>query len=198
MLFDGSDESPDVAGSRRRRGPRHAASRAPCGCRRSAGTRSRSRPGSRLVRRARPDRRGCYFVHSYAPEPADDAVVAAWCEYGRRFAAAIEAGPGVGDAVPPREEQHERAASCCRTSSRPRPDADGPVPGDRPARRPRRAAATGRLRRARRVYDDDPVAVAREFEAPGARWIHVVDLDAARYGGDATNLRRRSRRSART
>jgi len=37
------------------------------------------------------------------------------------------------------------------------------------------------------VYDDDPVGVARRFEAEGARWIHVVDLDAARTG-DATNL----------
>ena len=32
------------------------------------------------------------------------------------------------------------------------------------------------------VYDDDPVRVARSFEAGGARWIHVVDLDAARTG----------------
>jgi len=32
------------------------------------------------------------------------------------------------------------------------------------------------------VYDDDPVRVAREFEAAGAGWIHVVDLDAARTG----------------
>jgi phosphoribosylformimino-5-aminoimidazole carboxamide ribotide isomerase len=32
------------------------------------------------------------------------------------------------------------------------------------------------------VYDADPVAVARDFEAQGARWIHVVDLDAARTG----------------
>ncbi len=32
------------------------------------------------------------------------------------------------------------------------------------------------------VYDADPVAVARGFEAEGARWIHVVDLDAARTG----------------
>ncbi len=36
------------------------------------------------------------------------------------------------------------------------------------------------------VYGDDPVAVAREFAAAGARWIHVVDLDAAR-SGDAVN-----------
>ena len=34
-------------------------------------------------------------------------------------------------------------------------------------------------------YDNDPVAVARRFEASGVRWIHVVDLDAARNGGDA-------------
>ena len=35
------------------------------------------------------------------------------------------------------------------------------------------------------TYDDDPVAVARRFEAAGATWIHVVDLDAARDGGRA-------------
>jgi phosphoribosylformimino-5-aminoimidazole carboxamide ribotide isomerase len=32
------------------------------------------------------------------------------------------------------------------------------------------------------VYDDDPVGVARGFAAAGARWLHVVDLDAARTG----------------
>ncbi|MHB8464235.1 MAG: HisA/HisF-related TIM barrel protein [Acidimicrobiales bacterium] len=32
------------------------------------------------------------------------------------------------------------------------------------------------------VYGDDPVAVAHRFAAEGARWIHVVDLDAARTG----------------
>jgi phosphoribosylformimino-5-aminoimidazole carboxamide ribotide isomerase len=37
------------------------------------------------------------------------------------------------------------------------------------------------------VYSDDPVAVARGFETAGARWIHVVDLDAAR-SGEAGNL----------
>jgi phosphoribosylformimino-5-aminoimidazole carboxamide ribotide isomerase len=38
------------------------------------------------------------------------------------------------------------------------------------------------------VYDDDPVRVARAFEAAGASWIHVVDLDAARTG-EGANLR---------
>jgi phosphoribosylformimino-5-aminoimidazole carboxamide ribotide isomerase len=35
------------------------------------------------------------------------------------------------------------------------------------------------------VYDDDPVAVAAGFAADGARWLHVVDLDAARTGEPA-------------
>ena len=32
------------------------------------------------------------------------------------------------------------------------------------------------------VYDEDPVAVAAGFAEAGVRWIHVVDLDAARTG----------------
>lgn len=32
------------------------------------------------------------------------------------------------------------------------------------------------------VYSDDPMAVAASFEAAGARWLHIVDLDAARSG----------------
>jgi glutamine amidotransferase len=48
--------------------------------------------GSRLGANL-PDPAWLYFVHSYAPEPTDDGVVAAWCDYGRRFAAALEIGP---------------------------------------------------------------------------------------------------------
>ena len=32
------------------------------------------------------------------------------------------------------------------------------------------------------VYSDDPLAVARDFEAAGATWIHMVDLEGARDG----------------
>jgi phosphoribosylformimino-5-aminoimidazole carboxamide ribotide isomerase len=32
------------------------------------------------------------------------------------------------------------------------------------------------------VYEDDPVAAAASFAADGVRWLHVVDLDAARTG----------------
>ncbi len=37
------------------------------------------------------------------------------------------------------------------------------------------------------VYSDDPVGVAREWEARGGDWLHVVDLDAA-FTGEQTNL----------
>jgi len=37
------------------------------------------------------------------------------------------------------------------------------------------------------VYGSDPVAVAKRWEAAGADWIHLVDLDAA-FGGKSRNL----------
>ena len=91
MLFDGSDESSDVDGlgvvpgrvtllPKTQRLPQ-------IGWNTLAVT-----PGSRLCADlgAEP---WLYFVHSYAPEPVDDTVVAARTEYGRSFAAAIEHGP---------------------------------------------------------------------------------------------------------
>lgn len=33
------------------------------------------------------------------------------------------------------------------------------------------------------AYDDDPLAVASRYAAQGARWLHLVDLEAARDGG---------------
>lgn len=38
------------------------------------------------------------------------------------------------------------------------------------------------------VYDDDPFAVAKRWEAEGAKWIHVVDLDGA-FRGEPMNLK---------
>jgi glutamine amidotransferase len=48
------------------------------------------RSGSRLFAGLRDGTR-FYFVHSYAPEPGGDSV-AAVCDYGGRFAAAVEYG----------------------------------------------------------------------------------------------------------
>ena len=59
-----------------------------------------------------------------------------------------------------------------------------------------RAGRCVRLRQGRydqeTVFDDDPVAVARRFEAAGATWLHVVDLDGARTGepGNRDTVRR--------
>jgi len=90
MLFDGSDESPDAKGLGVVAG---RISRLPDTVRlpQMGWNTLEPRPGSRLLA-GLPEPAWCYFVHTYAPEPADDAVIAAWCDYGRRFAAAIERG----------------------------------------------------------------------------------------------------------
>jgi phosphoribosylformimino-5-aminoimidazole carboxamide ribotide isomerase len=31
-------------------------------------------------------------------------------------------------------------------------------------------------------YEDDPVKQAKEFESAGAKWLHIVDLEAAKFG----------------
>ena len=91
MLFDGSDESPDVAGlgvvaGRITKLPETV--RLP-----QMGWNTLEPHGTPQLLAGLPDPAWCYFVHTFAPEPADDDVVAAWCDYGRRFAAAIERGP---------------------------------------------------------------------------------------------------------
>jgi imidazole glycerol-phosphate synthase subunit HisH len=91
MLFDGSDETPEVDGlgvvaGRVTRLP--GSERLP-----QIGWNTLDViNGSQLCARL-PDPAWLYFVHSYAPQPDDESVVAAWCAYGRRFAAAIEQGP---------------------------------------------------------------------------------------------------------
>jgi glutamine amidotransferase len=91
MLFEGSDESPDVPGLGAIVG---RVTRLPSSVRlpQIGWNTLEIAPGSRLCAQL-PDPAWLYFVHSYAPEPADNAVVAAWSEYGRRFVAAIERGP---------------------------------------------------------------------------------------------------------
>jgi glutamine amidotransferase len=91
MLFSASDETPDVAGLNIVPGrvtllPKTV--RLP-----QMGWNTLAvAPGSRLAANL-PDPAWLYFVHSYAPEPDDERAVAAWCDYGRRFAAAVELGP---------------------------------------------------------------------------------------------------------
>ena len=191
MLFDGSDESPDVAGLGIVAGPHHPAARhgaAPA----DGLEHARVATGLAARRRACPIPRGCYFVHTFAPEPDDDGVVAAWCDYGRRFAAAVERGPVWATQFHPEKSGRRRAALLAQLRRRRPPhDAMELYPVDRSARRAGRAPAARRLRRARPSTTTIPVAVARRFDDAGARWIHVVDLDAARDGGDAEPRRDR-------
>jgi glutamine amidotransferase len=91
MLFDGSDESPDVPGlgvvaGRVTRLP--GSVRLP-----QIGWNTVERTEGSALLAHLDDPPWLYFVHSYAPEPEDPTVVAGWCDYGRRFAAAIERGP---------------------------------------------------------------------------------------------------------
>jgi glutamine amidotransferase len=46
-----------------------------------------------------------YFVHSYFPKPKDDQIVAAWADYGVRFAAAMRSGSIVGTQFHPEKSQ---------------------------------------------------------------------------------------------
>ncbi|GIU90404.1 MAG: hypothetical protein KatS3mg010_1503 [Acidimicrobiia bacterium] len=146
MLFEGSDESPDEPGLGILRG------------RSTALPRSVRLPqmgwntlevvaGSRLCS-GLPDPAWCYFVHTYAVEPGDVSVVSAWCDYGRRFPAVVEAGPVWATQFHPeksganglRDAAHLRRG---RRTATPPGRADGLLPGDRPARRPRRTARAG-------------------------------------------------------
>ncbi len=91
MLFEGSDETPEVAGLGIVAG---RVTRLPDNVRlpQMGWNTLDITPGSKCCAHL-PDPAWLYFVHTFAPEPADDAIVAAWCDYGRRFAAAIEHGP---------------------------------------------------------------------------------------------------------
>lgn len=88
LLFEGSDESPDVpglgvVGGRVTRLP--DSEKLP----QIGWNTVETRAGSRLLA-GLPDPAWFYFVHSFAPEPADDAVTAGVTHYGRRFTSAIE------------------------------------------------------------------------------------------------------------
>ena len=91
MLFDASDESPDAQGLGIVPG-RVTALPATVRLPQMGWNTLDVMPRSQLCK-GLPDPSWLYFVHTFAPEPADDDVVTAWCDYGRRFAAVVEQGP---------------------------------------------------------------------------------------------------------
>jgi glutamine amidotransferase len=87
MLFEGSDEAPSVSGlgvlpGRVTRLP--ATVKLP-----QIGWNTLERVAGSALVEGLSDPAWLYFVHGYAPE-TDDGLVAAWCEHGRRFPAAVE------------------------------------------------------------------------------------------------------------
>lgn len=90
MLFDGSEEDPDtpglgVLGGRVRR------LRGDVSIPHMGWNTVEAREDSRLFANV-PQPRWAYFVHSYAPVPADTDVVTAWTDHGGRVVAAVEDG----------------------------------------------------------------------------------------------------------
>ena len=99
MLFEGSDESPGTSGLAVLPGRVEllpSTRKLP----QMGWNTLEARDGSRLLA-GLPDPAWCYFVHSYAVislgsspnRPPGGESVAAWCEYGARFVAAVEVRP---------------------------------------------------------------------------------------------------------
>jgi glutamine amidotransferase len=96
MLFEGSEENPDVDGLGFLMG---TVRRLPDGVKRpqmqwNTLRRSRAHSDNRMLEGLGPEP-WVYFVHSYAPapDPPDDEAVIAHCDYGGHVVAAVERGP---------------------------------------------------------------------------------------------------------
>ncbi len=128
-----------------------------------------------------------YFVHSLHGVPADAGRrVVATCEYGTTLNAAFRRDNVVRHPVPPGEVRRRRAALARQRSPRLAATAsrraDGPLPGHRPARVDGPSGCTRATTRRRPSTATTRWAAPSRSPPAGARWIHVVDLDAARTG----------------
>ena len=122
-----------------------------------------------------PDGTRFYFVHSFAPEPGDDAVGVT--EHGRPFAAAV-----ARDNVFATQFHPEKSGEAGLATVRAIREGGGPAVIVIPAIDLRGGRAVRLLRGNpddETSYADDPVEVAERFQEEGARRLHVVDLDAA-------------------
>jgi len=107
MLFDSSEESPGVAGLgvfsgavRRFRKAAELGLKVP-----HMGWNSLDLVNREGFWSGLPESVFVYFVHSYFPEPDDSSLVAAWCEHGERFAAAVTRGRLVATQFHPEKSQ---------------------------------------------------------------------------------------------
>ena len=122
-----------------------------------------------------------YFVHSYYPATADASLAVASCTYGVSFPAAIGRGALFATQFHPEKSQrwgHQAPRELRRLR------AGTPLVTFQII--PAVDVKEGRCVRLRQgkadaetVFGEDPVAMARRWEAEGARRLHVVDLDGA-------------------
>ena len=125
-----------------------------------------------------------YFVHSFAPRPADADDVLGTAAYGERFACAVERDRRSSASSSTPRSRAPPACACSPTSPASAPSASrrDPLPGDRHPRRPGGAAAAGRLRARDGLRRRPGRRGAPLGRAKAARFLHVVDLDGAREG----------------
>ena len=180
MLFDASEEDPAVKGL----GVIHGSvCWIPPGVKRPPMQWNRlvlTQPDDPLFVYLRDCKTWMYFVHSLHGVPDDPTVVAATCDYGGTLNAAFRQDNVFATQFHP-EKSGRRDCSSAATS---------PVwPPGHFARwtciPPSTCAADVFASSTGRLLEGDhlrrrPVAMAQSFAAAGARWIHVVDLDAAR------------------
>ena len=149
-------------------------------------------PGATCALRGHPTGRTSTSCTPTTRSPPTRRVSSPTPTYGARLRGAVRAGQRVRAPVPPREEP-ALGSGCSRTSPRDRARAASGwhARHDFRSLSPRSicaaGAACGCSRAASRetVYGDDPVAMARRWEAEGAARLHVVDLDGARAGRPA-------------
>ena len=149
--------------------------------------------------RASTDGAYVYFVHSYYPRAGRPDAGRHHDALRARVRVERRARQRLRVPVPPREEPAAWGSACSSNFVR----AVTRARDDRLSRRSTCAAgaACGSLQGAfdrETVYGDDPVAVARRWEAAGARWLHVVDLDGARAGRPVQAGARRRRSAPRS
>ena len=120
-----------------------------------------------------------YFVHSYSPELTADVV--ATCDYGGPVVAAVRRGRLWATQFHPEKSGAAGLRILANFVASPIS-----YPVDLYPAIDLRAGRTVRLYQGdfsrETAYGTDPVTVAQAFAAAGARWIHLVDLDAARTG----------------
>ena len=123
-----------------------------------------------------------YFVHSFYPAPDRPLAGPGRDNLRAHLPERARAGERRGDAVPPGEERRSRPRALREFRGVGARGVSFEVIPAIDIRGGRCVRLTYGDYDQETVYDDDPAAMAREWESQGATRLHVVDLDGAREG----------------